>query len=81
MNDTYNNTYINTNTGTSKKIKDSEHIKDVEDDEDNKDTITIKMKSLLDSFLTCHCIDARINKAIEIFTYILTIPIMVYCFL
>jgi len=68
MNNTYNNTYINTNLDTSKEIKDSE------DNEDNKDTITIKMKSLLDSFSFCHGIDAKINKAIDIFTYILTIP-------
>jgi hypothetical protein len=74
MNDTYNNTYINTNTSTGKKIKDSEHIKDVEDDEDNKDIITSKMKNLLDSFSFCNGIEARINRAIEIFTYILTIP-------
>jgi hypothetical protein len=68
MNDTYNNTYINTNIDTNKAIK------DVKDIEDHKDIIISKMKNFFDSFSSCNGIEARIEKAIDIFTYILTIP-------
>lgn len=72
MNGTYNDAYINTNSDTTKKIKDVRG--DNGDSEDNKDVITINLKKMMDIFSTCSGIEARINIAIDIFSYILTIP-------
>jgi len=68
MNDTYNNTYINTNSDTTKEIKNDG------DSEDSRNVIINNMKNMMDIFSTCSSIEARINIAIDIFTYILTIP-------
>jgi len=74
MNDSYNDAHINTNHDTTKKIKNKKDSFINKDNEDSREVITDTLKKMMDIFSTCSGIETRISIAIDIFTYILTIP-------